>query len=460
MAAVRWCLLLAVFAATPIFASAPLRAQNILQPQNTGPGAPSIASNLPANGDPTGARKWLEDHGTTFLVFYTNDVLSNLSGGIKRGTIDQGKLELQVTHNLEKILGWQDMTLYWNAFQIHNTGRIRRDYAGGTNTIAAIEANATTRLSELWLERAFLGGHASFRVGQLAADSEFFFSDLSTMFLQSDYPTIAAVNQPGGGPAYPLSTPGARLRFDLDEKKDTTLLFAVFNGDPAGPCPGDPDTCNRYGTNFRVRDPALLYEEAQFRWNQSKEDRELATQLKIGSWQHLGQFADQRYDYNGVPLASPASNGVPLQHRGDWGIYGIVDQQLYRPAGGDAASGISVYSRASLSPSDRNMFSAYLDGGIVFNKLVPGRPDDMFGAAFIYAKYSDSLRRFDQDQINFGTLTTPPRDFETNLEISYVAQMMPGWTLQPVFTYIWHPSGTGIRYPDARVAGIRSVIKY
>lgn len=453
-----WRIFCAVLLVIAGLASAPARAQNVSQPQNTGPSDASIASSLPANGDPTGLRKWLEQHGTTFTVFYTNDVLSNRSGGIKRGTIDQGKVELQVTTDLDKVAGLKDLTLYWNAFQIHNSGRIRRDYAGGMNTIAAIEANATTRLSELWLEKKFLNGQASIRVGQLAADSEFFFSDLSTMFLQSDYPTIPAVNQPGGGPAYPLSTPGARLRFDFG--KETTLLFAIFNGDPAGRCPGEPDTCNRYGLNFRVRDPALLYAEAQFRKNQQKDDTGLASQLKFGAWGHLGQFNDHRYANDGSLLANPVGSGIAAKHRGNFGVYGIIDQQLYRPRGGDAASGVSVYSRASLSPSDRNLVDAYLDGGIVFAGLISKRPDDKFGAAIIYSRFSNSVRAFDQDQISFGSLATPPRDYEANLELTYVAQVVPGWTVQPVYTYIWHPSGTGIRYPDAQVAGVRSIIKF
>src|SRR5664279_3198296 len=87
------------------FSTEPLRAQNVSQPQNTGPSDASIAALLPQNGDPTGLRKWLEQHGTTFTLFYTNDVLGNLSGGIKRGTIDQGKVELQVTTDLDKVAG-------------------------------------------------------------------------------------------------------------------------------------------------------------------------------------------------------------------------------------------------------------------------------------------------------------------------------------------------------------------
>src|SRR5207344_3586558 len=175
---------------------------------------------------------------------YTNDVLGNMSGGIRTGTIDQGKLEAQLLVDLEKLAGWQNWSFYANAFGIYNDGRIRRDYVGGMNTIAAIEATPTVRLSELWLER--WAGPVSFRFGQLAADAEFFYSDASQIFLQSDWPTIGAVNLPGGGPAYPLSTPGVRLK--VDPSKDLSLLLAVFNGDPAGPgVPGEEQSRNRYG---------------------------------------------------------------------------------------------------------------------------------------------------------------------------------------------------------------------
>jgi porin len=417
---------------------------------------PSIATSLPQNGDASGGRKRLYDNGISYNLIYTNDVLGNLSGGIKRGAIDQGKLEAQLYIDLEKFAGLEDWTFYANAFGIYDSGRIRRDYVGGRNTIAAIEATPTARLSELWVERRF--GPATFRVGQLAADAEFFYSDLSTMFLQSDWPTITAVNLPGGGPAYPLSALGARIKYEFP--KDASLLFAIFNGDPAGPCPGDPDTCNRYGVSFRLRDPAFMISELQFRWNRGKDDTGLARTVKLGAWSHLGQFADQRFDNSGMLLASPASSGAPLMHRGDYGIYGVIDQQLYRPKGGDGDSGISFFTRSSISPSDRNPVSFEIDSGIVFAGMIPKRPDDRFGASVIYARASNGLRGFSQDQINFGSITTPVLDYEANLELTYVAQILPGWTVQPVYTYIWHPSGTGARLPDAQVAGVRSMIRF
>lgn len=437
---------------------APVFAQTYPLPDSAGITEPSIATSLPHQGDPFGTRKYLYDRGVSYNVIYTNDVLGNMLGGIRRGTVDQGKFEGQLLVDLEKLAGWKDWTFYTNAFGIYNSGRIRRDYVGGMNTIAAIEATPTVRLSELWLERKFFDGAVSLRFGQLAADSEFFFSDLSAMFLQSDWPTIAAVNLPGGGPAYPLSTPGVRLKVNFN--KDASLLLAAFNGNPAGPCAGDPDTCNRYGLNFRLRDPALFVGELQFHSNQGKGDTGLARTIKVGAWSHLGQFADKRFDNAGISLASPASSGVPLMHRGDFGIYGVIDQQLYRPQGGDASSGISIFNRSSISPSDRNLVNVEVDVGIVFAGMISKRPDDRFGASLIYSRFSNSIRGFDQDQINFGTLLTPPRDYEANLELSYAAQIVPGWIVQPVYTFIWHPSGTGIRYPDAQVAGFRSIVRF
>ena len=417
---------------------------------------PSIASSLPNKGDPGGYRKWLGERGVVYGLEYTNDLLSNVRGGSRTGTIDQGKLQGILTVDFGKLAGWDGLSLFGNFFQIHNTGRIRRDYVGGVNTIAAIEAVPTTRLSELWLEQKFAGGAASLRVGQLAADSEFFYSELSTLFLQSDWPTIAALNLPSGGAAYPLSTPG--VRFMVRPISNLWLRLAVLNGDPAGPGPGDEQLRNRYGLNFRVSDPPFVIGEAEYQHNGGQTDKGLATTLKLGGWGHFGQFNDQRFVIGGRLLADPTDPGVPIQHRGNAGIYAVIDQQLYRPNGGDSQSGISVFSRMSLSPSDRNPIDAYIDGGIVFAGLIPQRPNDRFGASVIYARFSDKARAFDRDMIAFTGLPGVVRDFEANLEFTYQAQIIPGWTVQPVVTRVWHPNGDASR--NALVTGVRSVWRY
>ena len=417
---------------------------------------PSVASSLPQHGDPAGIRKRLSDHGVFYALEYTNDVLANVKGGKRVGTIDQGKLQGMLVVNFGKLAGWEGLTLFSNFFQIHNTGRLRENYVGGINTIAAIEALSTTRLSEIWLEQRFAGDKASFKIGQIAADTEFFFSPASAMFLQSDWATISAVNLPSGGAAYPLSTPGLRLK--VDPTNDVALLLAVLNGDPAGPGEGSEQERNRYGLNFRVRDPAFIIGEAQFRHNRGAADKGLATTLKLGGWGHLGKFDDPRFAIDGSLLANPLSPGMPLQHRGNVGLYAVIDQQLWRPVGGGPDSGITVFSRMSMSPSDRNLINAYIDGGIVFAGLIPNRPDDQFGASAIYARFSDAVRAFDRDAIAFTGIPGPIRDYEANLEINYGAQIVPGWYVQALVTRIWHPNGDASR--NAVVTGVRSLLRF
>ena len=416
---------------------------------------PSIATSLPYNGDPDGTRKDLAARGVTYNIYYTHDVLANVQGGFRRGLVDQGKLEGALTIDLGKAAGWQGLSFFANGFGIHDTGRIRRDYVGGINTIAAIEAVPTIRLSELWLEQKFFDGKASVRLGQLAADVEFFNSNLSAMFLQSDWPTIAAVNLPSGGPAYPLSTPAVRLKYD--PTANVSFLIAVFNGDPAGPGDGDEQLRNLFGLNFRIADPALVFGETQLRRNTGKSDAGLATTLKFGAWGHFGRFEDKRIASDGTLLANPAGSGEAAKRRGNAGIYGVVEQQLYRPPGGDAESGISVYSRLSASPSDRNLVDFYADGGIIFAGLIPHRRDDRFGVGFIYSRFSDSIRGFDRDLATF-TGNSTVRDFETNIEFNYQYQVIPGWTIQPDLQLIFHPNGASGR--DALVVGARSYWHY
>ncbi len=75
-------------------------AQGTAPPDANGITPPSIATSLPNNGDPGGARKDLAARGVTYTVYYTNDVLANVHGGNRRGAIDQGKLEGALTIDL------------------------------------------------------------------------------------------------------------------------------------------------------------------------------------------------------------------------------------------------------------------------------------------------------------------------------------------------------------------------
>jgi porin len=425
-------------------------------PRSDGPEESTLRNALPGGADPLGIVAPLAARGIEFRLSYINDVLGNLRGGRRQGWVNQGLFEPSVEVNFEKLAGLTGLRGYVNAFFIHNTGRILRDYVGGVNTIAAIEAAPRIRLSELWLEQRFADGVVRLRAGQIAADVEFLYSDLSVMFLQSDYPTISALNLPDGGPAFPLAAPGIFLQIEPNDRFN--LRAALFNGQVAPPGDADAQVRNRYNTNFRVSDPGLIFAEARFQANQADDAPGLARILRLGGWAHLGRFEHMRRAADGTPLADPTGSGVPIRRRGTGGLYAVLDQQLWRPEGGDPLSGISLFGRVSIAPSDRSEIGFYADGGMVFANLVPNRPKDRFGFSLIHARHASGLRGYDSDLARFLSNAPARRVSETNLELTYLAEIMPGFDIQPVIAHVWNPSGAPGR--NALVLGFRTRILY
>jgi len=194
---------------------------------------------------------------------------------------------------------------------------------------------------------------------------------------------------------------------------------------------------------------------------------------KLGAWGHLGRFNDQRFaEPSGgamaPSLADPASSGVGRRLPGNAGGYVIVDQLLHRAAGTEDG-GLGFFVRLLGAPGDRNFLSFYADGGLTYKGLVPGRPDDTIGVSVAYARVSDAVRAFDADLgfLNPGVVQ-PVRTSEAVLELTYQAQIVPGWTVQPDFQYIRRPGGgvsnplsaSGAVVKNAAVFGLRSAIKY
>lgn len=433
-------------------------------------------------------RRWLAEHGVSFGVVYTNEVLSNVRGGIKRGTIYAGKLEATIGIDFGKAAGLDGLSFYSNSFQLHGSSGPGRNLTDNLNTISNIEAIPTTRLSELWLEQRFWNDKVSLRAGQLVVDTEFLFSQYFSFFMSSDWPTNPAINIPSGGPAYPLSTPGIRMK--IDPTPHTTALLAVFNGDPGGPGPNNPfvrnrygfhgtdglgglpvdeaELRNRYGLNFRVNDPPFLIGEVQYRYNQQADTDQLAGGVRFGSWHHSGRFPDIRFDINGMSQADPLSADA-RRHRGNQGVYAVWDQQLYRPRGGDAFSGVTAFGRVAYSPPDRNLNDLYIDGGVIFSGLLPDRPSDSFGVSLLYARMSRQARGLDRDIRLLTGLPIPLRSYELSGEVSYTTPIVPGWVMQPNLAFVINPGGNipNLKAPSPQIPirsavliGVRSVIKY
>jgi porin len=331
--------------------------------------------------------------------------------------------------------------------------------------VSNLEAGPVARLYSFWYEQNALNDRLSVRAGLMSADSQFLQSETAANFINNgiSWPTFLAGNLPAGGPAYPLPDPGIRVRFKPAD--DVSFQAAVFSGDPSGGNGSNQSRPLPTGTVFSFRGGAFFIAEASYEPNQGKDAKGLPGAYRIGAWYHTSpRFGDQRFDNTGRSLADPLSTGIPLNHTGDYGIYGVVDQMLYRVPGTDD-QGLSAFVRAGGVPNDRNLISFYSDGGLIYKGLIPRRPDDTIGIAFAYARVGDNARGLDSDIGSFGNFFYPVRSGETMVEVIYQAQWTKWWTVQPEMQYIIRPGGGvlnsgGTLRPNAWVIAIRSTISF
>lgn len=430
----------------------------------------SIQDQLGSYGDPGGLRSFLQQQGVTYSLTYIGESFGNVTGGSRRGGIYEGRLDFQFDADLDKLLGWQGASVHTNLFQIHGTG-LSRYYVNNFITVSAIEALPSSRLYELWFEQKLFDDQLSLRIGQLASDTEFAVSQTGTLFVNSTFgwPNIMAVILPSGGPIYPLATPGVRAKYVPN--KNLSLQVGVFNGDPSGAARDDndpdPQRRNRTGTNFRTNDPALVIAEAAYAYGLEADDNLEPGTVTLGGWYHFSRFNGLRDDREGRSLADPAISGIARRFRGNNGIYGMIDQTIYREPD-DPNDGASVFVRVSSSPTDRNLLDFYFDAGIGYKGLLPGRSDDTIGVAFALSQISDSARGLDTDAILLSGVPGPRRSSEAVLEATYQAVLGPGVTLQPDFQYVFRPNGgvanprdpNGARIKNAAVFGLRATMRY
>ena len=83
------------------------------------------------------------------------------------------------------------------------------------------------------------------------------------------------------------------------------------------------------------------------------------------------------------------SGGAPAQHAGDFSVYGIVDQMLWR----SRTRELDSFLRIMGSPDNRNLISFYLDAGLALQGPFDGRKDDILGLGVAYARVSPQARR-------------------------------------------------------------------
>jgi porin len=387
-----------------------------------------------ALGGEWGLRQWLSKYGASLNVFETSEVLGNVAGGTSQGAAYDGLTQMIFQVDTQRAFRWYGGTFNVSGLQIHGRS-LSADKLANLQTASGIEAIGATRLWELWYDQKFgQTGRFDVKVGQQSLDQEFMVSQNALLFVNTmfGWPMLPSADMPGGGPAYPLSALGVRVR--ARPANSWTVLAGVFNGSPASDLNADSQSSNSSGTSFPLNGGALMIAEAQYAYPgvgamvYPGKKAPFARVYRFGAWYDTEKFPDQRF--------------ADKSHHGDYALYAVADQMVWIDKVDDDRSA-SVFIRAMGTPkTDRNLIDFSLNAGLTFNELIKHRDDDVFGIGMGYTHVSNGATALDKD------LGVPVRSGETFVEASYRYQLRPWYQLQPTFQYVFNP-GAGVLNPNS-----------
>jgi len=405
-------------------------------------------------GDMAGLRTQLGKYGISFSANDSENLLGNFAGGVRYGSTLQGVLTLGLDVDTGKAFGLQGGTFHVTALQIHGH-MLSPYYLDNLNAANGNEAENATRLWELWYDQQFLNNTFDIKIGQQSIDNEFLMSTYSGLFVNTmaGWPLIPSVDLYGGGPAYPLASLGVRL--EAEPTSNVTVLSGVFDDNPGGGSfDDDAQALDHGGVKFNLNNGALWIAELQY----STKIGGLAGTYKLGGWYDSGAFPDQRYDDSGQLQAQTGGN--PKMDRGNYSIYGVVDQTVWQSAK-DSSRNLNVFARIMGAPSAQNLVSFSVNGGVTLAAPLPGRDNDNAGIDFGLGHVSSAVADFDSES------GLKRQGNEELIELTYQAQITPWLVVQPDLQYVFTPAG-GVQDPNdpARsirnelVAGARAIVTF
>jgi porin len=425
--------------------------------QPSGANAPDLLAGLSRSsyllGDMGGLRPALSKYGISFTISETSEGLGNITGGAKQGFEYDGLTQMDLQLDTERAFDLHGGLFNISGLQLHGRD-LSADNLYTLQTASGIEGDRSTRLWELWYQQKFLDeDRLDVKVGQQSLDQEFMVSTNANLFANTmfGWAAVPSYDMPAGGPAYPLSALGVRFR--AEPTHDLTVLAGVFDGNPAGTSVGDPQLADAHGTNFNLHNGALYIAELQYSVNQpvlgdldDGKSHGLPGTYKLGVWYNNEKFSDLQYASNGVSLASSSSNGQPVLHPGDYSIYGVVDQMIWRPDP-DGTRSLNFFTRLMGAPGDRNLLSFSGNLGLTLKAPFAGRDNDTAGLALGYVKVGSAATGLDADTAALSSGYSPVRNSETIIEATYQYQLNQWCQLQPDIQYTISPGG-GIVNPN------------
>jgi porin len=376
-------------------------------------------------------------------VIYDANMLSNLDGGLQRGTILQGNAYLQLLIDGEKFVGFPGLRIYLSELGTHgpNAGA----FAGDAQGVSNMTAPSGFRSYEGWLQYNFLNNQWSVLVGQYDVGSEFYRLQTAGLLFNQAFGTGTTFGLSGveGPSIFPSTSLGARIAYRPTD--NFVIRSALLDGVPLYRPDGTVSP-------FRQGDGLLIVSEAAWSKRPQPDDPSHGPRIRIGRFSDVSHYDDKiavggwHYTAEFNDLSEFDARGNPLQHHGSSGAYLAIDRVLSETA--EHKNQVGAFLQLGLSEQQVNRFGSYTGAGIAAQGVVAGRPNDEIGLGVASARNGFSYM---QSQLQLGL---PVNRAETAIEGTYLIQVGNSVAVQPDVQYVVHPN-TDPNIRDAWVFQLR-----
>lgn len=351
-------------------------------------------------GDLGGVRDQLDQSGLAVESVLSYDIISDVSGGLRRHTGNLMNYDLTFTLDTEKADLWSHGTAF--LYMLGNAGSDPTTYVGDLQASDNIEAYDTFKVYEAWYDHNFGDGALSVLAGLYDLNSEFYALDYAGTLINSSFGIGVDVAQVG--PSI-FSTTALALRLKSALTESTYVQGAIFDG-----IPGDPNRPR--GTRVKFQDGDGVFGVVEAGCNSLPETPHY--KYGVGYWVHTADFED----FNGNA------------HSHNSGIYAIAEKNILPEE--DPNQGLGVFTQLGFTHPDRNEIGNYVGVGLSYVGLIPERDEDVFSLGLAYARNGADFRR----------ATENAAMAEAAVEMTYHAKILPYFSIQPDIQYINNPGAT------------------
>lgn len=376
-----------------------------------------------------GIRSNLEKKGVILELVHKSDILSNTSGGLKRGTAWIGHNEARIKMDLEKLASWNATSAYIH-YHDQLGSKFNNHHVGSFIGVSNIEASTNTaQFYHAWVQKGFLDNNLTVLGGLYPIDAEFFVTETSGIFIQPPYgmsndvaqPISNAKSPPHAPPIFPIAALALRVKYKTPNNK-FYLQGAITDGVPGS-------ESNPYGTHVQLHDGegslsifeigyTPVDEAPEMPREELKEESEYFNKTAIGFWRYSATFDD---------MSDVDSLGNPL-HRKSSGMYFLTERTLMTEKK-HPSHGLSGFFRLGSASKDIHQADWTGSLGLRYKGLFEGRDNDIAGIAVTVNHTSHKYRALNNSD-----------NHETDLEINYRAQIRSWFALQPNLQYIVNPN--------------------